>query len=895
MQKRIKKALATCLAVALVLGMFPTNALEALAATVKSGYEILVSPTLVYQNMYQDVENHKIAVSTKDRKAGVIDINNNIIVPLKYHGTSLEADGKLAVVEKDWKYGLYNTDTKKEIFPCKYYYIDVINSNFILLYTSWDSVRIYNSAGKAVTSSSYTDIYRINEELLMVYKNAKYGVMDINGKMVYDCIYSGINYTDDGDKIMLKDNTGVWKLYDSNDANNVVTLGVYDSVYDTGKSIRGTLRVGDMEKNQEFTYDGEVEETPYFYYWNYEATFEHVEEYEVLYVYDDQMCVLDIYNYSLEKIATYEHVDFVMKDGMFHQFFVNSDTKTVEIDCYYVYNGEGLDTILDLMEVSLEGNNSSGSNVYIGKVNDTQWQIFAANGSVATFNGNIVRIENYVDDCLVVEYDDNHDDIVDRYALADYVGDEIETLSAENGACYGVSPGLNGNFFFSIINGEKWLYGVGGKKICKVGIADDFVTATSNDGGSYYCVKNEEQNKTYILDENQDYIAVVDAFDYAHKLDEEYISINRYNKGNEILGFDGTIYFSAKNYKESRKESNGNWIARTNAGIWELYNSEFEKIGTLGNAEYISYDEELNIYRNYNYDDNWAYLEKFGVYSATGKAIIPTGSYKDYKYDYESNAWLVLNTKKQAIAFTAGGTKLCTIPDVKELGSFNDGYAVLKSTNDKYGIYKVTKLGHTHKTKTYSAKDATTSKNGYTSYKKCTICGDVTGKTTIYAASKISASSKNYNGKTQSVSLSVKDSKGKTISKSYYSVSGTKKAKKVGSYKVKITFKGKYTGSKTITWKINPTKTKFTKVTAGKKKITLKWSKKTTQVTGYKIQYSTDKNFKKSVKTVTIKKNKTTSKTISKLKSKKKYYVRICTYKGSYTSGWSSAKAVTVK
>ena len=78
----------------------------------------------------------------------------------------------------------------------------------------------------------------------------------------------------------------------------------------------------------------------------------------------------------------------------------------------------------------------------------------------------------------------------------------------------------------------------------------------------------------------------------------------------------------------------------------------------------------------------------------------------------------------------------------------------------------------------------------------------------------------------------------------------------------------------------------------GKKaKITVK---KAASVTGYQIQYGTKKNFKgaKSVKT------KATTKTVSKL-AKKKYYVRVRTYKvvsgKTYYSSWSGAKTVTIK
>ena len=78
----------------------------------------------------------------------------------------------------------------------------------------------------------------------------------------------------------------------------------------------------------------------------------------------------------------------------------------------------------------------------------------------------------------------------------------------------------------------------------------------------------------------------------------------------------------------------------------------------------------------------------------------------------------------------------------------------------------------------------------------------------------------------------------------------------------------------------------------------MKWKKNRTQTTGYQIQYSTSSKFK-GAKTVTVSKNKTTNKTISKLKAKKKYFVRIRTYKktaaAKYYSSWSKVKKVTTK
>lgn len=94
--------------------------------------------------------------------------------------------------------------------------------------------------------------------------------------------------------------------------------------------------------------------------------------------------------------------------------------------------------------------------------------------------------------------------------------------------------------------------------------------------------------------------------------------------------------------------------------------------------------------------------------------------------------------------------------------------------------------------------------------------------------------------------------------------------------------------------------TKLAKVEAGKKCATLSWKKQAKGgIKGYEIQYSTDKNFKKDVKSVTVGKTKTTTKTIKKLKSGKKYFFRIRTFKKSGSdriySEWSKTKNIKVK
>lgn len=95
-----------------------------------------------------------------------------------------------------------------------------------------------------------------------------------------------------------------------------------------------------------------------------------------------------------------------------------------------------------------------------------------------------------------------------------------------------------------------------------------------------------------------------------------------------------------------------------------------------------------------------------------------------------------------------------------------------------------------------------------------------------------------------------------------------------------------------------PATTKVKKVKATKKSLTIKWSK-VKGASGYEIQVATDKKFKKNKKSILVKKQKTTSAKIKKLKSKKKYYVRVRTYKvvgrKKVYSSWINGKATKTK
>lgn len=100
--------------------------------------------------------------------------------------------------------------------------------------------------------------------------------------------------------------------------------------------------------------------------------------------------------------------------------------------------------------------------------------------------------------------------------------------------------------------------------------------------------------------------------------------------------------------------------------------------------------------------------------------------------------------------------------------------------------------------------------------------------------------------------------------------------------------------------KVTPAKTSIAgKPKALKKGFTVKWRRQKKNVDGYEVCYSTDRKFRKNTVTKRIKKNKTTKLTVKKLKAKKKYYVKVRTYKvvkgEKLVSAWSGIKTVKTK
>ena len=160
-----------------------------------------------------------------------------------------------------------------------------------------------------------------------------------------------------------------------------------------------------------------------------------------------------------------------------------------------------------------------------------------------------------------------------------------------------------------------------------------------------------------------------------------------------------------------------------------------------------------------------------------------------------------------------------------------------------------------------------------------------------------------WNGKVKTPAVTVKDG-GAVMAASQYSVSYAAGRKNVGTYTITATLHGNFSGSNAATFTIVPKGATIVKPVAAKKAITVKWKKQAakmskSRIKGYQVQCSTNKKFKSGVKKKTVKGYKKTAVKISRLKSKKTYYVRVRTYMKTggktYYSNWSKVKAVKVK
>ena len=296
----------------------------------------------------------------------------------------------------------------------------------------------------------------------------------------------------------------------------------------------------------------------------------------------------------------------------------------------------------------------------------------------------------------------------------------------------------------------------------------------------------------------------------------------------------------------------------------------------------------------------------FLVGAAAGEKIVSGGRETGYTVYPQENDFLYEYDDATLGNFSASQTRLCTrsyalnsdMLSVTESSVFT-GSAITPVRLYDCGVllrqgtdYKITC------TNNVNVGTATASITGAGRYKGALSCSFRITAKKVTPALSLSKTTYVYNGSARTPRVTVTVG-GKTLTTADYTVTYSSGHKKVGTYKVTVTLKRNYSGSKSASFKINPKKTKIVSLKSSNKKIKVKWKKQSTQTSGYQIQFARNKKFTSSLKTKTVKGASKVSKTYSGFKKGKKYYVRIRTYKvvnkKKYYSAWSEAKTVKVK
>ncbi len=416
-------------------------------------------------------------------------------------------------------------------------------------------------------------------------------------------------------------------------------------------------------------------------------------------------------------------------------------------------------------------------------------------------------------------------------------------------------------------------------------------------------------------------------------------SLKSVNFGNSVETIDSFAFYGCENLKtvtlpKSVKEIKSKALGYTTN---DKQVNGFSIYGVSGTAA-EKYAKENNISFNSEKTDI-SKLSMSGIKNAeyTGKAVLQkltlkNGSYTlkegaDYTIGYKSNVKVgkATVTVKGIGSYTGTVTKNFVINPAKQeiqkletryKGFYIDfaqkgsatGYEIQYSTNQTFKNAKTFKIAG-NKTDKVTVSKLSQNKKYYVRVRSFTDVGNktykgswsdsksiVTAKYDLTKASVTKLADKAYTGKPITQKITVKCG-GKTLKNGTdYTVSYTAN-KKIGTATAKIVGKGSYGGVINKKFKINPAKQEIQKLTAKSKAFYIDFAQKDS-ASGYELQYSLNSNFRNAAK-INISDNKADKKTVSKLKSGKKYFVRVRSYTivngNKYYGAWSAHKGVTVK
>ena len=165
------------------------------------------------------LENGYVVIQKDDSSpiyqyCAVLDKDNNIILPYKYHNIE-QLDNGMYLVENRGRYGLLNHDFKEVIIP-QYTYLQQIQNVFLAstdsnFYSSKKNVGLIDLYGNIILKFDYSAIESAVSGLVWIHKEKRIGLATTEGKVLFAPQYGKVEPFING---FAKVNNGYWYEYD---------------------------------------------------------------------------------------------------------------------------------------------------------------------------------------------------------------------------------------------------------------------------------------------------------------------------------------------------------------------------------------------------------------------------------------------------------------------------------------------------------------------------------------------------------------------------------------------------------------------------------------------------------------------------------------------------------
>jgi hypothetical protein len=163
----------------------------------------------------QNQDTHDILAVQKDSLWGIIDYNEKIIVPLKYSDLQYYLGSYIILGDKHQKY-FYNFATNKYITDYTFEEIRYVTDDYSVVSKDGKEALVDNKHDyRLIFPFKYEEI-RYKDKVITVKDKGKYGVIDIENKMIVPIIYDELYFFCDDKAVVQKDNKyGVLSITDN--------------------------------------------------------------------------------------------------------------------------------------------------------------------------------------------------------------------------------------------------------------------------------------------------------------------------------------------------------------------------------------------------------------------------------------------------------------------------------------------------------------------------------------------------------------------------------------------------------------------------------------------------------------------------------------------------------